>query len=1315
MLGQGGPKTSRRSISALARVRCSSICQWLAVASLLCIASAKADAETLRLRIAWGGGAERLWRGAIAVRDGLVLEPQPLGLEADESGSMWLEQGQLSIFQRSPRSYDGVDLLVDAPLEATLLIHLTASREEGRPSWIEIPLADLVGREVNRDLDDRGNRLSVRRTPGDQIRVRLAQRSLVFAPEDVLTGQVEPHLLPMEPGAKVRVSMRLTGARAPNEAAWSMDHPLGPRTPSDFWSEDHTVVAGEAARTPIPLSVTLPKQEGAYDLVITATHAGMIRFPQPGRAALVLKQPIVERRIQLVVLGHNRLATRPELEPLKEVVEIDPANPKWWERFASSPPQLGKLPRLGKPLSNGRLQPCRHSLGVLAQLAPNPKNGEISWEAYTLPVNRPGAPHVLEVDYPSDVPQTVGISIIEPNAAGAVIPIGLDSGIDQAGQLVSDLRPPQWLHHRMVFWPRTKSPIVLISNRRSDAPAIFGRIRVLDGWEHLPSMYGGQEPPARLWAAYMDRPLVPENFSASEALGSLSDLSVDDWRTFYEGGTRLVEYLNHVGYNGLMLSVWADGSAIYPSKILESTPRYDTGTFLSNGQDPVRKDVLEMLFRLFDREHLQLVPAMEFTSPLPELEAILRAGGQPSEGIQWIGADGKVWQQAYPPVRGMAAYYNILHPQVQDAILAVIHEVAANYTTHPSFAGLALQLSGNGYLQLPGPRWGMDDVTIARFSRDTKIEVPGSGPGRFATRAQFLTGPGRQAWLQWRADQLTRFYQRVRDDLRALHPETRLYLAGANMFTGAEISHELMPALPRRLAPAEALLWVGIDARQYQQDRGVVLLCPEMLAPEWSMADQAVNLEINQVPEWDRIFQGFSLTGSLFFHKPQEVRLASFDEKSPFRPTYTWLATQAVPSGPQNRRRFVHALATIDTPMMFDGGWQLSLGQEGTLKDLVAIYRRLPAARFDPIADLDVSQPVVVRSATSNSRTWAYAANDAPFTTELKVRVTAPAGCQIEELTGLRRVPPLARDAQGAYWQLSLAPYEVVAVEFSTPDVKLSDPKVTWSSNVYAALQKRIAELADRAASLRSPPLLSALRNGDFELPPGSQGSAPGWAVPESPGVKVSLDAKEKHGGNQSLRLSSTGGVASLISQPFDVPNTGRLSLSVWLRTADVTVQPQLSIAVEGRYPLFRAVRVGSSGQAPISAQWTPFVVTIPDLPLEGLSSLQVRFDLMGAGEVWIDDIQLSSLAFSKPEHVELVRLIAPADAKLQSGQVGDCMRLLQGYWPRFLLSQVPMPEIAVSQHPEPAEHQATPTEEAPAKGFLGRVKQILPDKLRLY
>ena len=55
------------------------------------------DADSHRL----GGGAERRWEGTIAVSRGTLSEPRPLGIEADEPGSMWLEDGRLAIRQRT--------------------------------------------------------------------------------------------------------------------------------------------------------------------------------------------------------------------------------------------------------------------------------------------------------------------------------------------------------------------------------------------------------------------------------------------------------------------------------------------------------------------------------------------------------------------------------------------------------------------------------------------------------------------------------------------------------------------------------------------------------------------------------------------------------------------------------------------------------------------------------------------------------------------------------------------------------------------------------------------------------------------------------------------------------------------------------------------------------------------------------------------------------------------------------------------------------------------------------------------------------------
>ncbi len=730
---------------------------------------------------------------------------------------------------------------------------------------------------------------------------------------------------------------------------------------------------------------------------------------------------------------------------LTVVDEIEPAAFKGRSTLVRLP-QLPGLSRAGKgPFGSGSSQVVTHPLGPLVQLAPGSRSGEVPWEAYTLSINRPGEPHVLEVDFPSDVPQTLGISIVEPNAAGAVVPFQLDSGVDLAEEVTGTALPAQWLRHRLVFWPRTKTPIVLLTNRRDKSPAAFGKIRVLAGWQQLPRAFPAAGPkPQRLWLASLDRPLFAANFSASEALGASGDLSAADWLTFYEGGTRLVQYLNYAGYNGLMLTAMADSSTIYPTQAATSTPRYDTGTYLTTGQDPIRKDVLELLFRLFDREGLQLVPAVEFAGPMPELDAVLRRGGPEADGLAWIGADGLAWQQVHAPRDGKAPYYNVLHPRVQEAMLKVVRELAANYAEHPAFGGLTLRLSPDGFSQLPGPEWGLDDTTMARFEADTQLHVHGAGPNRFAQREAALCYEGpdgqrewRREWLQWRATQLTAVLPTrpggvdrgpARDTALSCRRRT-----ARRRCLGPKAS----PLAAARTTMADALLSVGIDARQYGPNDGIVLLRPERVVPHASLAARAIDLEIDQLPDVDQYFERLSPSGSVFFHVPQEAGLASFDEKCPVQPCHTSLATEAVPAAWQNRRRLAHSLATLDAQVVVDGGWLLPMGQEESLRPLVAVFRQLPAMRMERIADLapgeytggsgsgsgrraDSGQTVTVRSGSRGDRTYVYVVNDASFSATVRLRVEAPAGCDMHELTGAGRSRPWAATPTGPIGTWSL-------------------------------------------------------------------------------------------------------------------------------------------------------------------------------------------------------------------------------------------------------------------------------------------------------
>jgi hypothetical protein len=443
----------------------------------------------------------------------------------------------------------------------------------------------------------------------------------------------------------------------------------------------------------------------------------------------------------------------------------------------------------------------------------------------------------------------------------------------------------------------------------------------------------------------------------------------------------------------------------------------------------------------------------------------------------------------------------------------------------------------------------------------------------------------------------------------------------------------------------------------------------------------------------------------LFFHEPKKLRLASFDAKNPFGPgkSYTWLASQFSPSGLHNRERFVHSLAVLDCQAMLDGGWMLPLGQEESIADLVSVYRELPAKRFETLPG--EIQPVVVRTLVQDGQTYVYIVNDSPWTVTLKLRVDAPNGCRLDRLGTV----PLARDAEGALWSVSLRPYDLVGGRFSAANVKLSQPEVQVAEQAQSTLRRRIRDLAARVATLKDPPPLDAPANASFELKTADDQIA-GWSLTEHEGASATLATEEPHHGTQSLRLVNERQVATLRSSTFPTPETGRLSVSLRLRVADPKQQPTLRLALEGRSDdglYYRSANVGTGTTFPISKRWERFILAANDLPAEGLSELRVRFDLFGPGEVWIDDVKLFDLAFEDAERFELANLIGLADLKLTRKQLADCTQLLDGYWPHFLLAHVPLAQ------PTPTEKLAPKTR--PPEGVENAKKPGRWDQMRDY
>lgn len=1334
---------------------------------LLWVDSASAEqpaatpAPSLRVRLEWGGGQRRVWTGELHLSEGRLLDPVALGIEADTPGTLRIEQNRLLVHHRTSRAYAGLDVTLEAPLDATLTIDLRAADENAAVATrqrqpaaqsVEIPLRGLLRGQTERALDTEGNKLLVYRLAGDQLRLEVDHPHMIFEPGETLSARLTVPLLDALT-REASVQWELRPARKTDRLAHAE---LGRLEP------------GQAGPVQFPLSVELPKEEGVYDLHLAVVSQGRLRQVR-----------LYERQVQLVVLAAaaapNSADARSQAEPLEDaprvVDEIDPTKEMGWAAA------LDPVPRIlaGRTLRARQLPPPqirKTSLGTFVEMRRRATDPAESWIGYWLRIKHPGRPHLVVVEYPEDQQQSLGISIVEPNSANRVWPVGFDSGLYTGGP--AGLRDAVG-RHELLFWPRTSSPLLLLTNLRTDAPAAFGRIRILElhnaaspdaaaatqahglraVWRRatsqtMPSVglsiadaqsdaagvpvvgstfqarpqspdetpEAQREPPPahqtaaaavppsaphpsaasaeaegrprpataptqRLFGPYMDKPLFPENFGASEQLERSSNRSLDDWLTFWQGAHRLVDYLKRQGYNSMVLAVLADGSTIYPSRLLEPTPRYDMGVFFPDGRDPMRKDVLELLFRLFDREGLVLVPELQFNAPLPELERMLATeppGSDRTGGIRLVGADGRDWLDRFGSYRGLAPYYNPLNPHVQDEMLRVVGELAQRYEHHGSFGGLAMQLSADGYAQFPGLDWGYDDETIARFAAESHIPLP-EPDGRADRTAQYhqvLTQQARKEWLSWRARMLADLYRRVAQRVSQSQAGARFYLTTTHALAGNLGARAVYSALQEGRGVEELLLERGIDRQMISGNNQIVWLRPSRVGTLEHLRGGALDADISNSPELDALFRSSLVPGALFFHRPYTQRLPLFEKANlPWKDTYMQLVAQLSPSGVDNRRRFAHALAGMDAQVLWDGGWLIPMGQEPALKGWIDAFRRLPPVAFAPVEPEDATtstQPVTVRRYAGPERTYLYLVNDSAWTVSAGLSLHCPLDTPLEQAGADYSLSLRPTERGVTRLECELGAYGLCVAELPVQNLKVSNLVVDVPGAVRSALEEEIASLYRRSNEIpddnESQRLAASLHNAGFEQAQPDEPALPqDWtfnAVDRS--GRAALDANRPYEGQSSLRCSSRG---TLTSAPFAPPPRPFLGLRVRLRSDREGVRVRL--ALEGTMAQGKYTR--PSVPILVGRNWQPYMFRIFDLPHDQIRELRAQLELVQDATVWVDAVELVSFPLKEKEANELGKTVTNARSALDMGKLSDCRRILDSYWARFIKEQLPDPQ----------------------------------------
>jgi hypothetical protein len=1300
------------------------------------------------IRVRWGGGTPQAWTGRIEVAatdNGPPprFEWETLSGQRDAAATTFLHGGSIVIRQSTATATDGVEITVHEWHRARLVTSLGPLATGSSSVNIDMPLIELFEAMKQEALDTEGNRLTFERTPGDHLQVDIedAERGRVAIglgsirqPGERLRLWITPLLL-MKPGAgDVELRARVTPARQ-ESAVDTRVIPMASGSQVPGLSTPSGQVPTSFA--PVLCELTVPNEEGAFDVVLEAVERRGLRW----------NRQLASHRLQVVTIAK---APPPptEGEPWKVVYELDPSSPRLHERLRRLParglqavpraslplpamplpsftrpalamprmpevslpnvpmpavplPDVSSLvPRLGGLLASGHSTVTPHPLGPMLRLpeATSPRNP--SWEGIVVANARPGVPHAVEIDYPTDQRATLAACVLETDAAGTTVEIRHAGGFECASTAYDG--PAVVRTHRFVFWPTTRQPLLVLANPTTTGPTLVGHVRVLSGPARLAPAPGTPMPPdaasvaRRTTLALMPADDLTQRYGGPTVVVPASGRPTTDWISHLVAIRHSADAIRSQGRSGGVITVYGGGVAAWPSLLTRSASRWPAAD-LSDGTD---HDLLAATARVYAREGLTFVPGFCFDGAIPHLETLrMSAGGT---GIACVGRDGK------PRTIPGGVHYNILDPRVQHIVEGIVTEAIARLGDAPSCDGIALLLPDDGWLHLPGVPWGLDDATFSRFMAAIGERESAEVPDRFASRGQLVTGRLRDAWLEWRSAEIAAFYARLA--ARASEGTSRkLYIVPTTLFASGELASRFSPMAASPLLHQDLVRKFGLFAapRSRGPAHEVVFVSPHVTAPGSRLPERSTIATANSV-----IARSLSTapTAASLVLRPLDVNLTEVLPHGPFPSATLAHPCRGLiePVSVTGDAMLAKALATTDANVVFDMRPGIHVTSSGPPPGNA--LDALPSVPFDPITD--ASAPLVVRTSATNRGTWIQLVNPSPAPVEASLNLTVPGVTVVDATNG----SALTAASGGA--GVTLAPWDIRALVIDGGGT-VASVRATHADPVRGAVAASIERARQRMGVLVDPGPLDVLDNPGFELGlADAQGAATapavtGWELLEPRRGSLELIpglARPASSAGRALRFSSRNGLSTVRSNPFGPPATGRISVAAWLRLDPGDPQPPLRIAIEGlegNREYYRFAPIGGlTGGKPLTAEWAMFVLQVDDLPTESVESLRVRFDLLGPGSVQIDEVRVYDLAFDESQRAEIAKDLARIDHRFKAGDIGGAILDLEGHWPAFLEAFVSDEAVAARQQvAEPQTAVAPSPPDEPRQGMLDRFR----------
>ena len=704
----------------------------------------------------------------------------------------------------------------------------------------------------------------------------------------------------------------------------------------------------------------------------------------------------------------------------------------------------------------------------------------------------------------------------------------------------------------------------------------------------------------------------------------------------------LTTYLAHTGASSVVL----------PDGLADRAAR--RGLAGQADEDATGPDRLDLLLRVLARRNCTawIDVAFEGSIPsLPPLDSLEAAAGN----ILRVDRKGKPDGLAYQPI----------HPVVREAMARRVAEAVRFRVARPNLIGALIRL-GPGSTLPGGPDSGLDDVTYARFvasafEASPAGRVPGRNnddPRRFELRARFVETAGHSPWLAWRANEVASVYAQLALAARRAAPGATLAVATPGLDSGPA-GDEARRVDLAGLGPGQAWWGVGVNLAVWPVGEGAPLI---LRATGLSTDDLAHDLATS--PELDKPVAMRSGRGALIGAEGVEASAMGTGPRLTARP---------MAEGSTGDEPLEHALAAIDAGRVFIAAASVA-GQEERLRRFARVFTALPAAPAGGAEPRLAASGVVTRPIRSGNETFLAMANDSPYPILLETMLGTTGGqLAVDDIgRGIRLEP--AKGPNSLRLVLELGPYGVAATRINAPEIHLVGVAPYPGPAVLDGMKAQFEDLATTLARLNrlqagGPALARAtgLANPGFEsdlvLTSGAAATVMGWELAsEGASGTLELDRERPHAGRGSLRIDARDGPSGVASAAFHPDARSSLVVRGWLR-AD-RAETKVRVRVEGQ-----SSRRGYLRQFDIIVRndWTEVAVLAPQLPDGGLETARVRFELLGPGRLWIDDVAVAGDALGESELVNAKRDLMGALEAYREKRYAEFARLAGSHWTRHV------------------------------------------------